>query len=279
MESCRMIGYVASDRGRLDCALHMLDEELCSAPGAGYGVGHYTDDALLLNRRPGVEVTDHRFAEFTGGIKTHMLLLHAFPLLARKVHASDLHPFKFRHWAAATTGDCEMDAALGAQVREEILESVPDFIRRNIKGEGIAEGFFHHFLWRLHGVNQLDIGRSEPGPVVAALRASIEFLHGCFERTGQADPCPQNALVTDGNILVALRAGGRLAYRLQEGITDCRLCFGDSEPLDSFSVRESHQRFRAVFVASDLKQIPAGWQEIESGAAVVVGSDLKVDLH
>jgi hypothetical protein len=276
MTCCRMFAYIGTDRERLACAVHRLRDEVVAAPGAGYGVAHYTDDALLLNRRPGVEVGGHPFDEFLGGVKSRVLLVHTFPVeLGQEALARDLHPFKFRSWAFACTGELGLEGEAEAAMREGLLKDLPDFIRRDVKGNTGDEALFHHFLWRLHEEGQLSAHTRDHGLVVRVLREVLDFAGGLIPgRDGAA--LKVNVLTTDGQNLYLLRRGALVAEQLREGLAECPLCFGPEGDTDSFSLRESHQRFRALFIAADLDEVPEGWRLVEEDGALVVDAQMEI---
>lgn len=278
MTCCRMVGYIGTDRDRLACAVRAQRDDLVAARGVGYGVAHYTDDALLLNRRPGVQIGGHPFDEFLGGVKSRVVLLHAFPEEAeREPHARDLHPFKFRNWAFACTGALPRSEALETAVREGLLRDLPDFIRRDVQGYSCAEALFHNFVWRLHEAGQLTAQNRDHRAVVKALREAVDCAAALSAEHGGGE-ARINTLTTDGNALYLLRRGATVAERLREGLTDCPLCYGASGGVDTFSLRESHQRFRGVFIAVDLDQVPPEWKLVEEGAALVVDERLEIQV-
>jgi hypothetical protein len=86
-----------------------------------------------------------------------------------------------------------------------------------------------------------------------------------------------NVLTTDGHNLYLLRRGALVAEQLREGLNECPLCFGpEGVSTDSFSLRESHQRFRAVFIAADLDEVPEGWRLVEEEGALVVDAQMEI---
>lgn len=278
MTGCRMVGYVGTDDDRVDCAFHKLRGVLTAAGGCGYGVAHYTDDALLLNRRPDVDVAGHPFVELLGGVRTRVLIAHAFPHGCGEVQARDLHPFKFRNWAFAMTGEFGARDALNEVMRARLMRDLPDFILRDIKGHTCAEALFHRVLALLHEAGQLDARDRQPALVVRALRSAVELAHTVLAEGGTGERCRVNLLATDGNCMYALRSGEPVAHHLHEGIADCDLCYGEVGTVDSFALRESHQRFRALFVATDVDPVPAGWKLLEEGAALVVDENMQTKV-
>jgi hypothetical protein len=276
MTCCRMVGVFATDRERVACAMHELQDVLVASEGSGYGVAHYTDDALLLNRRPGVDVGGHAFGEFSGAVQSRVLVAHAFPTTEQKVQARDLHPFKYRNWAFGCTGRMPEGEAAVEMVRGGLLNSIPDFIRRDMKGHSCAEALFLHFLWRLHESGQLTTHERSAEEVARALRLSLDQIQGLATEAGETEPLGLNALTTDGQALYVLRRGAPIAESMRQGIVKCDLCYGEDGEVDSFSLRESHQRFRAVFIAVDMEDVPAGWKMIEEDTVLVVDETMEL---
>ena len=277
MTCCRMVGYIGTDRERLSCALHQLKDVLVAAEGSGYGVAHYSDEALLLNRRPGVAISGHSYAELTGGVRTRVLLAHAFPPHEDNVQARDLHPFKFRNWAFAMTGTLPEDEASREVVCGELMKGVPDFLLRNVQGHSCAEALFHHFLLRLHDVNQLRNGVHDIAAVALALRESVDSATTLAKDNGVVEPA-LNVIATDGHRLYVLRRGAAIAQYMREGIVSCELCYGSGDGMDSFSLRESHQRFRAVLFAVDVDEAAEGWKLLEPDVLLVVDGSMEIQM-
>jgi glutamine amidotransferase len=271
-----MVGYIGSDRERIGCAMHQLRDVLVATKAAGYGVAHYTDDALLLNRRPGVEVGDHAYTELLGGIKSRVLLMHVFPPGTERVQARDLHPFKFRNWAFALTGGFPSDPHTRERMQGLLLRELPDFILRDVKGHSCAEALFHHFLACLHRANKLETTDRLGSEVAKALRDTLAHLREIATECGVQDAMRLNVVTTDGHAIYALSSGGRVAFSVREGIANCDLCYGPSGTHDTFSLRESHQRFRGVVIAVDFDEVPSGWKPIEEGAVFMVSESLEL---
>ncbi|MFH1807905.1 MAG: hypothetical protein ABIJ09_04130 [Pseudomonadota bacterium] len=276
MVSCRMVGYVGTDRERLACALHQLRTTLVAGQGQGYGVAHYTDDAVLLNRRPSVTTQAQPFASFVGGLHSRVVLAHTFPEEPPKVPARDLQPFKLRQWAMAMTGGLPPGEGQQEEVRLRLLDGIPDFLRRDVQGYTCAEALFHRFLWRLHEADQLD-GSRDPSGALAALRSTLEEAHAMAGELGIQEVCGPNVITTDGHRMFVLRQGEPVAYSQRDSIPDCELCYAGGRDEDvSFGVRESHQRFRGIFVASDVHDFPESWQRLEKGSALIIDSSMEL---
>ncbi len=277
MASCRMVGYIGTDRERLACALHGLRETLVTAQGKGYGVAHYTDEAVLQNRRPGVENAGLPYADLCGGIQTRVLLAHAYSTEQHKVMARDLHPFKFGQWAMAMTGTLPEGEGVHDAMRNALLEEIPDFIRRDVQGYTCSEALFHRFLWRLHEAGQLASCR-EPLAVAEALRGTLTETQSIAREQGLELNFGPNVLTTNGHRMFALRLGAPMVYSQRTGIADCELCYDGGEIEVPFSVRESHQRYRGIFVASDAEGFGEGWDELEQGAMLVIDSSMELSV-
>ena len=198
MTGCRMVGYVGTDDDRVDCAFHKLRHVLAAAGGCGYGVAHYTDDALLLNRRPDVDVAGHPFVELLGGVRTRVLIAHAYPSGCGEVQARDLHPFKFRSWAFASTGLLGLAGAADEVLRARLVRDLPDFIVRDLKGHTCAEALFHRFVASLHESGQIDARDRQPPVVVRALRSTLDLANTSIAESAGSERLRANLLATDG---------------------------------------------------------------------------------
>lgn len=274
MATSRMLAFLGTDHERLPCAMDKLREDLSIAPGVGYGVAHYTDDALLLNRRPGVDVTGQSFTDLVGGLKTRVLIAHSFPEGLKTTPASDLQPFKFRQWAVAISGITLGEDAQNQDLRSQLLEGVPDFIERDIRGQSCAEAWAHRLFWQLHHADLLKDGQ-DPLRVAKVLRQTLEEFKTLAIRVGRTSP-KLNVLMTDGLRVFVMRDGPAVVYKQRDGIVDCRLCYNETDQNVPFGLRESHQRFRAFVIALEAEGFDQSWTQVDPGAVLIFDRNMEI---
>src|SRR5207247_1233186 len=92
------------------------------------------------------------FYEAARDIRTDALIGHARSGTWGPPKNENTHPFRFRSWLFAHHGTIvEFD-----RVRGEMLKLIPDFLRRNIRGQTDSEHLFHLFLSLLHNAGKVD---------------------------------------------------------------------------------------------------------------------------
>jgi hypothetical protein len=270
-----LIAYVGNEPENMACALFSARGALHSRGGEplnGWGFGFVQGGDVLLQKRP-------RAA--TGEVDLYGLVkdLRADAIVGRigfsrdgSVAAEDADPFRFRSWLFGSVG--EVSETAFESVREKLLESVPDFLRRNIRGRSPGEHLFHLFLAFLHDAGSLDAPSPAPAIVHGALRNSVAFVDRLLAGAGGPTPPSRLALVaTNGRCFVAANGAHPLRYLHVEGISDCPVCHGrlDREPDDR---RIPHESLRAViFEANRGIAERGGWRDVPEGSVVIVGPD------
>jgi hypothetical protein len=273
-----LVAYVGNEPDNMACALFSARGALVSRADKpeGWGLGFVQGGDVLLQKRPRVET---REVDLYGIVKD----LRADAVVGRvgfrsdgSTPAEDADPFRFRSWLFGSVGDVgSVDESNGAAfdgVRERLLESVPDFLRRNIRGKSPSEHVFHLFLAFLHDAGSLDAPSPSPAVVHGALRNSMTFLDRLFG--GGGGQSVRLALVaTNGRCLVAANAAHSLRYLHVEGISDCPVCHGRVDR-DRDGRRIQHEGLRAVILEAN-GAVPGrgGWHEIPDRSALIVGHD------
>jgi glutamine amidotransferase len=234
---------------------------------SGWGLGFVQGGDVLLQKRPRAEATEVDFFSLAKD-------LHADALIGRvgldddgRTTAENADPFRFRWWLFGLVGE----TAGFHQVRERLLQSVPDFLRRNIRGRSPSEHIFHLFLAFLHDGGLLETLSPQPEAVRRALHESVTFVDNLLAAAGS--PATRLALVaTNGRCLVAESHGHPIQFLAVEGIADCPVCRGKSHGLDDRRI--SHEALRAVIVeATGGSATRPGWTSVAEGGALVVGAD------
>ncbi len=279
-----LVAYVGNEPDNMACALFSARGALVSRAEKpeGWGLGFVQGGDVLLQKRPRVESKE---VDLYGLIKD----LRADAVVGRvgfrsdgSTPAEDADPFRFRSWLFGSVGEigdisssdaipCSEGAAFDG-VRERLLESVPDFLRRNIRGKSPSEHIFHLFLSFLHDAGSLDAPSPSANVVHAALRNSMTFLDRLLAGTGGA--AVRLALVaTNGRCLIAANASYPLRYLHVEGISDCPVCSGRVDR-DRDGRRIQHEALRAVILEAN-RAVPSrgGWREIPDRSVLFVGAD------
>jgi glutamine amidotransferase len=167
-------------------------------------------------------------------------------------------PYRFRRWMFAMSGHFDVEA-----IGPRLIEHVPEYLRRNIKGRTGAELVFHVFLAMLHDEGAVD----EPNVPVAstrrALAATLKLVSAELEKA--------NATTALGN--VALSNGRSMVLaRLDEPLRLRRLWVTGERG-------ERDDTFRGVLLVSGGDGDPRdGFEDVPAQRAVLVTRDLQVSL-
>jgi glutamine amidotransferase len=270
-----LVAYVGNEPDNMACALFSARNALASRAAdkpEGWGLGFVQGGDVLLQKRPRVETTE---VDLYGLIKD----LRADAVVARvgfesdgSTLAEDADPFRFRSWLFGSVG--EIGDAAFESVRERMLESIPAFLRRNIRGKSPSEHVFHLFLAFLHDAGSLDAPSPSPAVVHGALRNSLTFLERLLGATESGGPGFGLALVaTNGRCFVAANAAHPMRYLHVEGISDCPVCHGRVDR-ERHGRRIQHETVRAViFEANRAVEARGGWHEVPDRSALIVGAD------
>ena len=169
-------------------------------------------------------------------------------------------PLPFSRWLFASIGD----VAGFASVREKLLESVPDFLRRNLRGRSASEHLFHLFLAFLHDGGILE----QPGAPPEAVHrphASVAYLERLLGDAGFAAP-PLAVVATNGRCLAAVTRSHPMLLEIA-GIADCPVCRAKADRSNDRR-RISDDALRAlVLEATGLSESRPGWRPLRPPAA------------
>lgn len=282
-----LIAYFGNEPENMACALFSSRTALYSRGSEkpeGWGLGFVQGGDVLLQKRPRGDTAE---VDLYGLIKD----LHADALVGRvgltpeggqpledgngeaKITAEDADPFRFRSWLFGSVG--QISASGFQEVREKLLESIPTFLRRNIRGRSPSEHIFHLFLAFIHDAGILDLPSPPPQAVHGALRNAVSHLDRLLSAAGS--PSMQIALVaTNGRTFVATSCAYPMRFLHVEGISDCPVCHGRVD-LDHNGRRIPHESLRAVILEANRAVDPVpgrpGWQEVPDRSALIIGAD------
>lgn len=259
----RLIGYMANRKDRL---ADVLDEEHDAiAPGPDFrpdawGIGFYQGGEVLHKKRPKLDEGPIDWEKVARGVLSDAVLIHFRHATVGDFRSDNTHPFRMRQWLFAHVGTIEGFAA----IRESLLESLPDFLRRNIRGSTDSEHLFVVLLSFLHDAGQLDHGDADPEVVLGAIRSTRALIARHCEEVG-APPPTLNLMLTNGRTMYAVRHGGPMYYAERTGMRSER--------------REATGPFRYVIVYSDGEDPPVGYTELPEGSVLTVDRNLEVQVQ
>jgi predicted glutamine amidotransferase len=212
----RMFGFIGNraDLGArvLEANRALLKARRSDGEPLGWGLGFYQSGEVLLRRRPIDDRAEIDLVEAAEDIRTDVMVGHVRRASVGALRTENTHPFRYRAWLFAQTG-----TIVGFdRLRSRLLESQPEFLRRNVRGETDSECFFYLFLSFLHDAGHLDDQQVQGDHVAAALRASIALVDRLSAEEGHAENSG-DILVTNGEHLMAVNRTGSVIYRRWNG--------------------------------------------------------------
>jgi predicted glutamine amidotransferase len=269
----RLVGFIGNrpDLGAralaADKAAFSVDvsREAQRGSSASWGIGFYQGGEILLKRRPIDDRSSLDFGELVRGIKADVLVGHIRAATVGALRTENNHQFRYRQWIFAQTGTVPRFDSL----REPLLESLPQFLARSVRGETDAELVFHLFLSFLHDAGWLDRLDVPPASVREAMRSTISLVDRLCAEHG-AGPSELNFVLASGDFLVGLRAGRAMAYEVLAGRGALERLFAD----ESYGrTKVPHlMSVRLALCASDFDddRTPRGWSELQARSFVTL---------
>ena len=236
----------------------------------GWGLGFVQAGDVLLQKRPRANTSEVDFYALAKDLRADALIGRVGLGEGGNIVAEDADPFRFRSWLFGSVGHVSSNGFAG--IRERVLESIPDFLRRNIRGKSPSEHIFHLFLAFMHDAGTLDNTSPPPAAVRLAVRNSVVFLDRLLAGTG-SEPMNIALVATNGRCFLAASCGQPVQYLEVEGISDCPVCHGRND-LGRDGRRIPHDALRAIVVESNVTtQGRAGWRVVPERSALIVGAD------
>jgi hypothetical protein len=277
-----LVAYLGNEPEHLACALVSARAALASpapaaaapvaAEPAGWGLGFVQGGEVLLQKRPRAERGNVDFFNVARDLRADAFIARGGLGDDLPVSADDADPFRFRWWLMGSTGR----ARALEPVRERVLASIPDFLRRNIRGKSGGELFFHLFLAFLHDDGALETQLLNPEPVARALRESNSFIEQMLTEAGEPSAAIA-AVVTNGRCLVARSTSFPIQYLRTTGIMDCTVC-RQKHHANGDGRRYAHEAMRAVVVEADPASPPRpGWTSVPAGKTLMADADRVVE--
>ncbi len=266
---CRMLGVICNDEDLLGCAVHQVRDAL-RCPEAtrhdGIGIGYYSGDEPLLKKRPSSEGEKIEYTELLKGIRSKVVLVHVRQATVGSWKDRNTHPFRFRKWLFAHIGHLP---ALQDN-RQKLLERIPEFLSRNVRGDTDSELAFHLFLevlFKEGKLNELDMPAEKLGEFLRQLAVEVNGLHEGPEKPKMA------VIITNGRIMAALSQGVSIHYSFREGILDCNV----HEPTQQN--KQTHALFRGIMIGAAMDAPGHQWREIPDGSIIHVSNMLEMKVE
>ena len=199
-----LIGNRADLAGRvleLEHETLLVPEGLVPAGPLSWGLGFYQGGEVLLRRRPSDDRGALDVARLAKDVRSDLTIGHVRAATVGSMRTENTHPFRYREWLFAHTGSLERYGA----IKERLLDSIPEFLRKNIRGDTDSEVLFHVLLSFLFDAGRLrDGGRADTRTVIGALSSTISLVDQLVAEEGGQPERAMNALLTNGEILAAL---------------------------------------------------------------------------
>ena len=262
---------------RLRCAIYPVRSQLVwrqDRQPDGWGLGFYQGGEVLLQKRPRPAAGPIDFYALTKGLRTDCIVGHVrLATVGKQGRSENTHPYRFRSWLFAHHGTVDRFAAL----RPAITEHIPDFLRRNIRGQTDSEHMMHLFLAFLHDGGKLDDANLPASEAASALGGMLQVIDRFTTEAG-GTPSAHTMIVTNGRVMVAARRGAPLHYYRIKGIADCSLCRETQVDFANESRRVPHEHLRGVAVIDGEAAPGAPWETIPEASAVSVSHDLTFEV-
>jgi glutamine amidotransferase len=253
----RMFGFIGNraDLGArvLEANRSLLRAKRPDGEPLGWGLGFYQSGEVLLRRRPLDDRAEIDLVEAAEDIRTDVMLGHVRRASVGALRTENTHPFRYRAWLFAQTG-----TIVGFErLRSRLLESQPEFLRRNVRGETDSECFFYLFLSFLHDAGHLDDAHVQGEHVAAALRASVALVDRLSAEEGHGQNTG-DILVTNGEQLIAVSRTGSVIYRRWKGRFEMEELLGE-EGLRKARIPSIESSCFSL-VATDVEAVSPGFQ-------------------
>jgi len=266
----RLIGYVANRADRMRDALYqeraVLRHDTAAEDASGWGIGFYHGDEVLHKKRPTRAGERVDWQNIAGDVRSDCAVLHMRQPTVGDFRAENAHPFRMRSWLFAHQGTIGGFEA----VRDNLAEMIPDFLRRNIRGQTDSEYLFHAVLTMLHDAGQLDNPDVNEAQTLPAISAAVTLVERLAAEVGASDSS-LSFILTNGRSMYALRHGAAMIYVERQGLHD--------PPKDYTPPPVGSTQLRYVMVVGGADEDPAGYETIPERSVAVIDRGLDVKVH
>lgn len=232
---------------------------VAEAPVSRWGLGYSQSGDVLLVRTPKSSEKPVDLAAPLSEIPTDCAIGQAVrDARDRPMYGGtdNTPPFRFRRWMFAQTGSPALEG-----IAPRLIDHVPEYLRRNMKGKSPGELVFHLFLAMLHDEGSVDDSNLPVQTTRRALAATIKLVQAEHEKTGAPPLALGNIATSNGRSMVVARIDEPLRLRRlwvtgERGERDdsfrgvLLVSGGDGDPRDGFEDVPAH---RAVLVTRDLQ--------------------------
>lgn len=254
--------FACSDAALLDVALAPFQTQLKVESGApaGWGLAYYQAGQPLLRRQPRPIKGSLDMAEATKDLKTPLIIGQVRAPSSASNLNENTPPFRFRRWTFALSGvPAGIDGA-----RAELEEAIPDFIKRNIRGQTESELLFHLFLAFLNDTGKLDDQRIPGQTVARTLSLSLAYLDRLVGKDW-----PYCAIASCGDVVVAKQRETPLYLARHSAYLNVGMG-PDDKPL-------SYPHLRGALLLGG-GEPGEGWERVNDGSVLIADRHLNIEL-
>jgi glutamine amidotransferase len=238
------------------------------ASADGWGAGFYQSGEALHRKLPQPIEGRITWGAVLDGLRSHVAIAHVREAKIGDRRADNTQPFRMRQWLFAHAGEI----AGYEGIRERMTQSLPDFLRRNIRGQTDSELFFHLVLSFLHDAGHVDTVDVPPLAVVGAIRSAVALADSHAREVG-AQPGSLSIALTNGRQLYVSRRGSPMCVTSRD-----RLSHMGNEL--SGANQGAQQAARFVIATSYRDSAPPpGYRALEDGEIISVDLNLQLSSH
>lgn len=270
MSQC--LAYMGSDSSLVRYALYQVQAHIPVLPAtASWGIGYGQESRMLMRKAPQVSRSEVSLIPAASDLRTRAFLAHGGWRGAPRTPEST-QPHRWRAWVFTLAGQLTPLA----DHRAAWMETLPDFLRRNVRGRSDSELVFHRFLMHLR-TQAISIQRPviDSAPMVTAL---AQVLRDLREVSHEDAPTDASLMVTNGRHMLASTMGMPMGFIQTEGIP--LDCIPDGDPLipGARPRRPLRTDFKSAMIFASAAGV-SGWESLAPGAIHVINPGLTMASH
>ena len=233
-----------------------------------WGIGFYQGDEVLHKKQPAPDGQPIDWNVIADKIQTDCAIAHLRQATVGGFSVDNTHPFRLRQWLFAHVGTVHSFD----EIKEKLLASLPDYLRRNIRGSSDSELFFHLILAGLHTRNQLDAAEPSQTTVIESIADAVKQVDELASAAQAGSPSTLNMILSNGRAMYALRRGAAFGYTEHAGLQD------PVEPVEE-KPRPGSPELRYTMLVSGGNEVPKGYQTLADGSVATLNRDLQLSTH
>lgn len=264
----RLIGYMANRADRLRDAFHQERLAIAGVPldqRGAWGIGFYQGDEVLHKKQPAPDGEPIDWDVIANKIQTDCAIAHLRQATVGGFSVDNTHPFRLRQWLFAHVGTVRSFE----EIKDKLLASLPDFLRRNIRGSSDSELFFHLILAGLHTRNQLDAAEPSQSTVLESIAGAVKTIDELARSVSEGVVSTLNMILCNGRAMYALRRGPSFGYTEHVGLQD-PVEPGEERP------RPGSPQLHYTMLVSGGHEVPKGYQSLADASVGVLNRDLRL---